>query len=194
MSEEYGGRFGLAAAPGGLRLVQDLVNTSLAEPGYRGHADRLASADSAGHWLGQALAGWSAATGGPAPDIGLDEADLAALRDHRELLRATLRPAATGPAAASREVTARVQLDVAPDGTVRYQPLDSGWRAVRALTAAEALLAQAAGTWPRLKACAYPDCGACFYDASPNRARVWHDTRLCGNVTNLRASRARQRG
>jgi predicted RNA-binding Zn ribbon-like protein len=188
------GRFALASAPRGLRLAQDLVNTALAEPGYRGREDLLAEPDRAAAWLGQALAAWSAATGSPAPPITLDQSDLAPLRDHRELLRATLRPAPDGPAAPSREIAARVLLDVAPDGTVRYQPLESGWRAVRALTAAEALLAQATGTWPRLKACAYPPCGLCFYDASPNRARVWHDTKLCGNITNLRASRARRRG
>ena len=50
-----------------------------------------------------------------------------------------------------------------------------------------------AGTWPRLKTCAYRPCGACFYDSSPNRARVWHDTKMCGNIINLRASRARKR-
>ena len=26
-----------------------------------------------------------------------------------------------------------------------------------------------------------------------NRARVWHDTKMCGNIINLRASRARKR-
>jgi predicted RNA-binding Zn ribbon-like protein len=194
MSENELERFGLAAAPRGLRLVQDLVNTALAEPGDKGRADLLASADSARRWLGQALDAHAEATGGRVQAIDLDEADLAPLRDHREVLRGVLRPAADGPPAPSREIAARVLLDVAPDGTVRYQPLESGWRAVRALTAAEALVAQAAGTWPRLKTCAYPPCGLCFYDASPNQARVWHDTRTCGNVTNLRASRARRRG
>lgn len=194
------GRFGLAPAPGGLRFAQDLVNTALAEHADGARADLLADAASAGAWLRQALAAWSAATGRPAPAIGLDEADLPALRDHRELLRESLRAAAPGPAAAprrevapSREVAAKVLLAVAPDGTVGYEPFESGWRAVRALAAVEALLAQAAGTWPRLKACAYPPCGACFYDSSPNRTRVWHDTKLCGNITNLRASRARKR-
>jgi predicted RNA-binding Zn ribbon-like protein len=188
-------RFGLAPAPRGLRLVQDLVNTSLAEHSDSARPDLLADAGRAAAWLGRALAAWSAATGNPAPPIQLDELDLPALRDHRELLRESLRAAAPGPPAApSREVTGKVLLAVAPDGTVRYEPFESGWRAVRALTSVEALLAQASGTWPRLKACAYPPCGACFYDSSPNRTRVWHDTKLCGNITNLRASRARKRG
>jgi predicted RNA-binding Zn ribbon-like protein len=196
------GRFGLAPAPRGLRLVQDLVNTSLAGAAGGARPDLLAAVGSAGAWLGQALAAWSAATGSPAPAIRVDESDLPALRDHREVLRESLRAAAASatagatarPQAASREIAAKVLLAVAPDGTVRYEPLESGWRAVRALTSVEALLAQATGTWPRLKACAYPPCGACFYDSSPNRTRVWHDTKLCGNITNLRASRARKRG
>lgn len=193
-------RFGLAPAPGGLRFVQDLVNTALAGRPDDARPDQLADAASAGAWLRRALGSWSAATGGPAPAISLDEADLPALRDHRELLRESLRatppdPAAAphGEAGASREVAAKVLLSVAPDGIVRYEPFESGWRAVRALTAVESLLAQAAGTWPRLKACAYLPCGACFYDSSPNRTRVWHDTKACGNITNLRASRARKR-
>jgi predicted RNA-binding Zn ribbon-like protein len=33
----------------------------------------------------------------------------------------------------------------------------------------------------------------CFYDSSPNRSRAWHNTKTCGNVSNLRASRSRRR-
>jgi CGNR zinc finger len=187
------GRFGLAPAPGGLRLVQDLVNTSLAEPGHRGRPDLVADLGTARDWLDEALAAWSAATGSPALPVDLDEPDLATLRDHRELLRGALRAGPGTPSSPSREITARVLLTAAPGGGVRYEPLESGWRAIRALTSAETLLAQASGTWPRLKTCAYPPCGACFYDSSPNRTRVWHDTRMCGNITNLRASRSRRR-
>lgn len=199
LSNPSAGRPGLAPAPRGLRFVQDLVNTALAGHSDGGRPDLLADAASADAWLRRALGAWSAVTGSPAPAIGLDEADLPALRDHRELLRESLRAAPAGPplpgpaVAPSREISAKVLLAVAPDGTVRYEPFESGWRAIRALTSAETLLAQAAGTWPRLKACAYPPCGACFYDSSPNRTRVWHDTKLCGNLTNLRASRARKR-
>lgn len=199
------GRFGLPAAPGGLRLAQSLANTALAAPGRHPRPDLLAGLEPARRWLEEALAAWSAATGNPAPVIDLDEADLPPLRDHRELLRAQLRavhgrgqaepPADITPEhGASRDVTAKVLLTVGADGHVGYEPLESGWRAVRALTSAEALVAQASGTWPRLKACAYPPCGLCFYDTSPNRSRVWHDTATCGNITNLRASRSRRQG
>ena len=56
-------RFGLAPAPGGLRFVQDLVNTSLAAPASR--PDLLADLGSARAWLEQALGEWSAAAGWP---------------------------------------------------------------------------------------------------------------------------------
>jgi predicted RNA-binding Zn ribbon-like protein len=36
-------------------------------------------------------------------------------------------------------------------------------------------------------------CPCAFYDRSRNNSRVWHDVRTCGNVANLRASRARRR-
>jgi hypothetical protein len=52
------GRFGLTPAPRGLRLTQDLVNTALAEPGYRGREDLLAEPGRAAGWLDRALAAW----------------------------------------------------------------------------------------------------------------------------------------
>ena len=55
------------------------------------------------------------------------------------------------------------------------------------------LLAQRDGSWPRLKTCRNPHCPCAFHDASRNNSRVWHDVRSCGNVANLRASRARRR-
>jgi len=192
-------RFRLPPAPAGLRFVQDLVNTALAASGRHPRPDLLSDLGSARSWLSDALGAWSAATGSPPPAIDLDESDLAALRDHREVLRVALRatpgggtmPSTLG-SGASRDIAAKLLLTVTADGVVRYEPLESGWRAVRALTAAETLLAGAAGTRPRLKTCAYPPCGLCFYDSSPNRARVWHDTNTCGNLTNLRASRSRR--
>ncbi|MFI6076338.1 CGNR zinc finger domain-containing protein [Actinoplanes sp. NPDC051343] len=76
---------------------------------------------------------------------------------------------------------------------MQYRPAGEDGRAIAELVAAEILLAQARGTWPHLKTCANLACGVCFYDTSPNRSRVWHDTKTCGNVSNLRASRARRR-
>jgi predicted RNA-binding Zn ribbon-like protein len=36
-------------------------------------------------------------------------------------------------------------------------------------------------------------CSLSFYDRSRNSSAVYHDSRVCGNATYLRASRARKR-
>lgn len=191
------GRFGLESAPGGLRLVQSLLNTSLSGQDGEPERDHLADVTTADAWLRAALADWSAATGRDEPTLSLRRTDLAPLRDVRERLRESLRanaahvdraePAPTAPAGFD------VRLTLNPDGTVDHRPLGTGWQGVAGLVTTELLLAQATGTLPRLKTCAAPQCGACFYDASPNRSRAWHDTKMCGNVPNLRASRARRK-
>jgi predicted RNA-binding Zn ribbon-like protein len=112
----------------------------------------------------------------------------------REQLRQTLRAnaahvdAVPSDAQPAGVVSADVRLTLQADGQVDYQPVG-----VSGLVAVELLLAGATGALSRLKTCAAPACGACFYDGSPNRARVWHDTKMCGNVPNLRASRARRK-
>jgi predicted RNA-binding Zn ribbon-like protein len=199
------GRFRLAPAPAGLRLAQDLVNTSLAEPLTGTRRDLLADPDDARAWLAETLEQWSAATGQQTPHVTVSADDLPALRDLRERLRAALRASSDnaeppGPAGADgadgadgTAFTAQLEVALAPDGQVAYGPQNVDGRAVAALVTAEALLAQATGTWTRLKTCAHAPCGACFYDASPNRSRAWHDTKTCGNINNLRASRTRRR-
>jgi len=96
---------------------------------------------------------------------------------------------------AARSFLADTQLDLSlePGGRIAYRPAADGWRGVAALAAAEILLAQQRGQWPRFKTCPFPVCGVAFYDTSRNVSRVWHDVRTCGNQANLRAYRARQR-
>jgi predicted RNA-binding Zn ribbon-like protein len=188
----------MTRAPAGLRLAQDLINTATHTRAGDPRQDHLADLATARTWLRHALEDWSEATGAPAPDIDLTEADLPELRDLRETLREPLRAssdnatATTGPAD-FRERASDIRLAVTTDGRITYQPLGGGSEAIAAMIAAETLLAQTAGTWKRLKTCAHPACGVCFYDSSPNRSRAWHDTKTCGNINNLRASRARRR-
>jgi len=190
-------RFGLEPAPAGLRLAQDLVNTSLsARQGTEN--DQLADLGAATAWWGEALAAWSAASGRRAPELTLRKRDLAPLRVLREQFRQGLRANAAHvdpvePVEPGDVVSAGVQLSLHANGHVGYRPLEDGWRGVAALLSIELLLADATGSLSRLKTCAAPVCGACFYDGSPNRARVWHNTKMCGNVPNLRASRARRK-
>jgi predicted RNA-binding Zn ribbon-like protein len=189
------GRFGVEPAPGGLRLAQDLVNTSLSVSQGDPGSDQLAGLPTADAWLGEALAAWSAATGRPLPELSLRERDLLPLRKVRELVRQSLRANAVHveppEQRRSREpADSSIRVTLHADGQVDYQPSAEGWQGVAGLISVEMLLAQAAGSLSRLKACAAPICGACFFDGSPNRVRVWHDTKVCGNAPNLRGSRA----
>ena len=185
------GRFGLDLAPGGLRLAQSLINTSLSGKQNDPEHDLLTRTAAANDWAHQALAEWSAATGQPAPRISLRAADLEPLRAVREQLRQLLRAKAAHverPAESAfepREVGIRLSLSA--DGRLGYAADVPG------LVVMELVLARAAGSLSRLKTCAAHACGACFYDGSPNRTRAWHDTKMCGNGPNLRASRAHRK-
>jgi hypothetical protein len=79
------------------------------------------------------------------------------------------------------------------DGWVRMVPTGRGTRWLASALWAEALLAQQAGLWPRLKLCHNADCRAAFFDTSRNNSGVWHDVSTCGNTANLRAFRERKR-
>ncbi|MEU4149131.1 CGNR zinc finger domain-containing protein [Streptomyces sp. NPDC026659] len=181
-----------ATAPGGLVLVQELINTS-SRPAAADSSieDLLASEDAANRWLQAALGQWSSATGLEAPDLSLSRRDLSALRRFRESIR-TL--AGHGEADTVVLAPAPVALELGADGRIVYTTTAAGWRGVAALVLTELLLAQRTGVWRRLKACAYPSCGIAFYDASNNNSRIWHDVRTCGNRTNLAAARRRRRG
>jgi predicted RNA-binding Zn ribbon-like protein len=189
------GRFGLTLAPGGLRLVQELVNTALDEP--QGAEDQLADQTTANAWLRDALTRWTEATGKPAPPLSLAEKDLSHVRRLREQLRQATRTQAEhlDPPAAEASVLQAVdiRLHLQPDGQVDYAPKLGGWQGVTAMVAMELLLAATNGSLPRLKSCAGTKCGVAFYDESRNQARVWHDAKVCGNAPNLRASRTRRR-
>lgn len=182
-----GARFDLDAAPGGLILVQDLVNTSLIDPAM-GVPDLLTTVEEAQRWLDAALAAWAGGTspGATAPAVRLGAADLPRLRALREAVRALL----LGGEAV--EVPSQIVELELRDGAVAYRATGAGWRVVAALVHVELLLAQHTGALERFRSCANPACGAAFYDRTRNGSRVWHDAKTCGNVMNLRASRARR--
>lgn len=182
-------------APGGLRLVQELVNTSVRPVDDQPPrvADLLATADSAAGWLSAALGQWADATRQPAPAISLGPADLAPLRRLRESVRARAGGPADGGFQPAGLGGANVAVHFDESGRGRYGTTAAGWRGVAALVAAEILLAQHTGAWERFKTCPFPVCGIAFYDESKNNSRVWHDVRTCGNRTNLAASRGRRR-
>jgi predicted RNA-binding Zn ribbon-like protein len=49
------------------------------------------------------------------------------------------------------------------------------------------------GSWSRLKACANPECGWAFLDASKNHSARWCDMATCGNRMKARRFRERAR-
>jgi predicted RNA-binding Zn ribbon-like protein len=79
------------------------------------------------------------------------------------------------------------------DGQLALAVEGTGWRQVAGTVLSDVLIAQHHELWPRLKACRNSPCSVVFYDSSKNQSRVWHNTADCGNLANLRASRARRR-
>ena len=191
-------RFGAHAAPRGLALVQELVNTHAVATGDPDLLDEQATAQ---RWLQQAARGWGRAHDLDAPGAAVPAGDLPALRELRAVVQEMLavppgqRPA--GPFRGGDGVTPRAQARLVTDreGQVGMVPADTGSGADWLASAvwAEILLAQRDGTWSRVKLCREPGCRTAFYDASRNGSGVWHNVRTCGNVTNLRASRARRK-
>lgn len=164
---------GRSAAPGGLALVQSLVNTLDVETG----ADALDTADGlAAH--------------------GLTAADAPAARELRESLRAALLAHAGHPPHASvtpldtllAGAPLRITVDPA-DGAAGLAPASGATLLSRvALAVAEALVA---GTWQRLKACEADDCLFAYYDRSPAGRGRWCSMQVCGARAKMRRYRAK---
>ncbi|GGU42697.1 CGNR zinc finger domain-containing protein [Streptomyces coeruleorubidus] len=160
-------------APGGLALVEALVNTLDIESG----ADSLDTAE------GRARFG-----------ITRDEVEDA--RALRESLRVALLAHAGHPP--HREVIplgdllAGAPLVVSVDrrdGSATLAPADEGPLVSRVAAAvAEALVA---GTWARLKACEATDCLWAYYDRSPAGRGRWCSMQVCGARAKMRRYRAK---
>ncbi|HEY3608071.1 MAG TPA: CGNR zinc finger domain-containing protein [Pseudonocardiaceae bacterium] len=189
-------RFGARTAPGGLALVQELVNTHAVA---RDGTDLLADHVTAEQWLRAAADQWARGYGLAAPELSLSTTDLHALRELRTVVRAMLEippdQRSTEPFRATDGVLPRAQAQLVSDvrGRVAMVPLgtDASWLASAVWS--EILLAQRNGAWSQLKLCREPGCRSAFYDASRNGSAVWHNVSSCGNIANLRASRARRK-
>ncbi|MFE9055905.1 CGNR zinc finger domain-containing protein [Streptomyces mutabilis] len=161
-------------APGGLELVEKLVNTIDLETG----ADSLDTAEGRARY-------------------GLTEDDVPGARELRESLRAVLLAHAGHPP--HRTVTplgelladAPLVVTVDPaDGAAALAPAGGGTLTARVATAvAEALVA---GTWTRLKACEAVDCHWAYYDRSPAGRGRWCSMRVCGARAKMRRYRAKE--
>lgn len=175
-------------APEDLVLVQDLANTLDVE-------DDTDALDAPG-----ALAAFAEAHG--LAGLGLVTADLPALKELREALRAACLahtgadvPADTGERLNRLLAAAPLVLAVAADGAARLRPAPglSGVAAVTAHVAVGVATAAADGRWRRLKACEAHDCLWVFYDRSPAGRGRWCTMAVCGSRAKMRAYRAKKR-
>jgi predicted RNA-binding Zn ribbon-like protein len=192
MSWKASARHGVREAPAGLALLQDLLNTrSTMSYGV----DLLAMPDDAQRWLTEALAMWSRVAGLPAPVLLLSSTDLRSLRRLRTTFEGVIMAGNRNVEPDGALPPADVPVSLVPDadGWVRMVPAGRGTRWLASALWSEALLAQQAGLWPRLKLCHNVDCRAAFFDTSRNNSGVWHDVSTCGNTANLRAFRERKR-
>ncbi|MFE1290424.1 CGNR zinc finger domain-containing protein [Streptomyces sp. NPDC058751] len=169
-----------APAPGGLALVQALVNTLDIESG----ADLLDTPEGLAR-------------------LGLAAGEAEGARELRESLRAVCLAHAGHPA--HRKVTplgdllARAPLRVTLDedgGAARLVPaVEEAPAAVAPLAfrvAAAIAEALVEGTWQRLKACEAPTCHWAYFDRSPAGRGRWCSMAVCGARAKMRRYRANQ--
>jgi len=178
-------RYVAVTAPGGLALVQGLLNTRSTASGA---TDLLAGLETAQEWLDDGLAEWSTLTDLEPEHIQLGPTRLRDLRSLRSRVRAYI-SGDRGDAG----LDVPISIVSTADGVLRTQPTGAGVAWAASAIWGAVLVAQQADTLRRLKLCRNPVCDSAFYDRSKNSSGVWHDVHVCGNAANLRASRARRK-
>ncbi|MEU8698396.1 CGNR zinc finger domain-containing protein [Streptomyces sp. NPDC048680] len=164
------------SAPGGLALIEALVNTLNVETG----ADALDTAD------GRA-------------EFALAERDAPAARTLREALRTVClahaghRPPDDDAASVLDRLLAGAPLRVTVDavGAAALRPVEEP-PGLTARVAAAIATASADGAWDRLKACEAADCRCVYYDRSPAGRRRWCSMSVCGARAKMRTYRAKR--
>jgi hypothetical protein len=174
-----------ATAPGGLALVQGLLNTRSTSSGAPDLLENRADAEA---WLLAGLREWGEATGSDPLAIALTDRSLVELRKLRARTRAYIAGERIGA-----DIHTSIVIVSTPDGTLRTQPTGTGIHWLASAIWGAVLMAQNLGTLHRLKLCRNEFCDSAFYDRSRNNSGVWHDVHVCGNIANLRASRARRK-
>jgi hypothetical protein len=158
------GRYGYRPAPpGGLALVQDLLNTRASG---RAGPDLLAERDSAQSWARTALRLWSVVRGTEPPLVDLSGDDVLRLREVRDRIDGAVRGNASVISAGESAVV--VTLSVRAPGELALMPSGHGWPWLRSAVWGELALSHETGTWPRLRQCSDPWCCGTFYDSTWN--------------------------
>jgi predicted RNA-binding Zn ribbon-like protein len=178
-------RYVPATAPGGLALVQGILNTRSTASGA---TDLLDNAASAQDWLVAGLAEWAKLTGSVASDVAITAIELAELRALRDRVRRYVAGERAGVA-----LDVAIAIVAEADGSLRMQPTGTGIGWLESAVWGAVVVAQDRDTLRRLKLCRNEVCGSAFYDRSKPNTGVWHDVRTCGNAANLHASRARRK-
>jgi predicted RNA-binding Zn ribbon-like protein len=175
---------GRAPATGGLRLVQDFVNTV-----DREHGPDLLELDSGlREWLDHRRL---------APGAVVDDASVACSLELREALRALLlanngEPEAPGARDVLDAAGRRAGLEARFAGPA-LEPSAGGVDGALGRVVAAAFAAMLDGSWARLKACPRDVCGWAFYDRSTNGSATWCSMRVCGGRVKAGAYYRRRR-
>ena len=178
---------GRAPAPGGLALVQMLVNT----------VDREHGPDLFDEVAG--LSDWLDARGLLEPGVRPDAANLRAARDVREALRSLMHANNGAP----EDPVARAVLEAAaaraelrptfPSEGPELVPGRGGVDGALGRVVAATFAAILDGSWSRLKACPREVCGWAFYDRSSNASATWCSMAVCGGRVKAGAYYRRRR-
>jgi hypothetical protein len=163
----------LRPAPGGLALVQDLLNTRASEE-YG--PDLLRDSSNAEAWAAHAVRAWSAEREMSCLPPALTNHDAGRLQHLRSALDSALAGVPLGPLDSFPSTVRFTLTDVAD---ISWMPRGDGWRWLCGAVLGEILLSRQAGTWQRLKQCRNSACRAAFYDSSWNMSGVWHDPGAC---------------
>jgi predicted RNA-binding Zn ribbon-like protein len=177
------------SAPGGLSVVQALVNSVDIESG---RDDLTAPAEVRSWMVGRGLL--------PA-DVVVGPSDVAAVVELREALRQLLSgnngaDIDDGPAGRILDEVAEaggVRLRFAGAGPVHLEVTSAGMAGALATMVVAVAESMAQGTWTRLKACREATCQWAFYDRSKNHSGSWCDMAVCGSRVKMRRYRSRRK-
>ncbi len=179
-------------APGGLRLLQQFINTYNIEREHIGLRTEEFSSPAD-------LQGWLVGHGLLSRGASVHAVDVRRARQVREALRGLAlahNGRAMDPAAVAvlnrLAQDARLVVRLRRGGQMRLESRGAGVIGALGRLVAAAFTAQIEGTWPRLKACRR--CHWAFYDRSKNQSGRWCVMSICGNRTKARAYRSRHRG
>lgn len=173
---------GEAVPPERLIPLYELMN-SLDERSYVRRGVRMTGGDTLA--TPEELAGWLAGHHLIRSTATVTREDVNATRR----LRTALRSSFTGTTTVLDEFPLVVRLAAAPG----LEPAADGVRGALGTLAAAVALAQADGSWARMRMCAAADCRWVFYDGSRNAGGRWCSMASCGNRDKTRAYRRRAR-